>query len=547
MEEEYACLCGPGPSPGCQCRQQSLGPAAMVASDSKPAPAPEGQHVEADMAARSSAGSGGIRSPMPPRPTPRCSLQHLPPELLVEIFASLPGTDLPSLAQACTRFRNILHTDSIWRRRCQEEYGAVENLRSPRTMAVSCRELYANLLHPCRHILGLWQPDNWPYGGLLYVVVEGPCIVGRTYLPLHDPRVDDSMQFKPAFRIRLAEGKSATVECTYGRRGPHSCHVQIWKDGLSTQCNLTHHHRMPGGSREDLRAWLREEWGQTLEHIFQEDRLRFVLMKLIDHQYDDCRNYRRIYLSPSHPEDLIRPGLFKGTHNAHSLVEVVMLSFHGKHARATKITGDHHVPAGQQMIDIHLSRRIQLPDDIFSNFNKYSRLVQEVHEQVIQEQQQQQQQEDSTEDGEGHGRLSPAQPSVGESGAAALEEQPVQFVLPAGVSSSDQNYPRACRMCFYGVGIVARSGSAYPQRIPGAFLLFDEDHFGFMWQEPNCLSLYSRVQVTFQNAEAPSPQAFQDMLENIQSPPLDGPFLAQGQQQGEEASEEEQLRELLEV
>uniref|UniRef100_G1QB35 F-box domain-containing protein n=1 Tax=Myotis lucifugus TaxID=59463 RepID=G1QB35_MYOLU len=496
MEEECACLCSPGPTRGCQCRQQRLGPAAMVAADSKPA--------------------RPLKSPMPPRPPPHCSLQDLPPELLVKIFASLPGTDLPSLAQACTRFHRILHTDSIWRRRCREEYGAGENLQSLETMAVSCRELYANLLHPCRHILGLWQPDNWPYGGLLYVGVDGPCIVGRTYLPLHDPRVDDSMQFKP-FRIRLAEGKSATVECTYGRRGPHGCHVQIRKDGLSTQCNLTHHHRMPGGSREDLRAWLREEWGQTLEHIFQEDRLRFVLMKLIGHQYDDCWNYRRIYLSPSHPEDLLRPGLFKGTHNAYNSLEVVMLSFHGKRARATKITGDHHVPAGQQMIDIHLRHRIQLPDDVFSNFNKYSRLVQEVHEQVIQEQQQQQ--EDSTEDGEGHGWLSPAHPSVGESGAAALEEQPVQFVLPAGVSSSDQNYPRACRMCFYGVGIVARSGSAYPQRIPGAFILFDEDHFGFMGQEPNCLSLYSRVQVTFQNAEAPSPQAFQDMLQNIQSPP----------------------------
>lgn len=38
----------------------------------------------------------------------------------MEIFASLPGTDLPSLAQVCTKFRRILHTDTIWRRRCRE-------------------------------------------------------------------------------------------------------------------------------------------------------------------------------------------------------------------------------------------------------------------------------------------------------------------------------------------------------------------------------------------------------------------------------------------
>uniref|UniRef100_L7N182 F-box protein 31 n=1 Tax=Myotis lucifugus TaxID=59463 RepID=L7N182_MYOLU len=378
------------------------------------------------------------------------------------------------------------------------------------------QETHAKLLHPCRHIWGLWQPDLWPFGGLLSVVVDGLGIIGQTYLPLHDPQVDNSMQFKPAFRIRLTERKLATVECTDGRQGPHSCHMQIRKDRFSTKCNLTHHHRIPGWSQEDLRAWLREEWGQMLEHIFQEDRLRFTLMKLIYHQNDNCRNYRRIYLSRSHLEDLIRPGLFKGTHKAYSL-EVVMLSFHGKHGRVTKITVTTTSLLGSR-IEIHLRHRIQLAHEIFSNFNKYSRLVQEVHEQE-QQQQQQQQQEDSTEDGEGHGWLSPAQPSVGESGAAALEEQPVQFVLPAGVSSSNQNYPRACRMCFYDVGIVARSGSAYPQRIPGVFILFDADHFGFIWLEPNCLSLYSRVQVTFQNAEAPSPQAFQEILKNIQSPP----------------------------
>lgn len=53
--------------------------------------------------------------------------------------------------------------------------------------------------------------------------------------------------------------------------------------------------------------------------------------------HSNCLTYRRIYLPPSHPDDLIRPGLFKGTYGSHGL-EIVMLSFHGKHARATKIT-----------------------------------------------------------------------------------------------------------------------------------------------------------------------------------------------------------------
>lgn len=112
--------------------------------------------------------------------------------------------------------------------------------------------------------------------------------------------------------------------------------------------------------------------------------------------------------------------------------------------------------------------RIQLPDvENLRNFNELSRIVLEVREQVRLEQQQQQ--EDRPEDGEGHGRHSPrepqhgpAQPSAGppaekgmepgDGGAMAAEEQPAQggqgqpFVLPVGVSSRNEDYPRTCRM-----------------------------------------------------------------------------------------------------
>lgn len=33
------------------------------------------------------------------------------------------------------------------------------------------------VLHRYRHILGLWQPDIGPYGGLLNVVVSGSLVV----------------------------------------------------------------------------------------------------------------------------------------------------------------------------------------------------------------------------------------------------------------------------------------------------------------------------------------------------------------------------------
>lgn len=53
----------------------------------------------------------------PPHPQ---SLVELPPELLVEILSLLPGTALPNVALVCKKFRQILNTETIWRRRCIE-------------------------------------------------------------------------------------------------------------------------------------------------------------------------------------------------------------------------------------------------------------------------------------------------------------------------------------------------------------------------------------------------------------------------------------------
>lgn len=103
-------LCGVGAARGCRRRQQRRGPAETAAADSEPDTDPEEELIEA--------GAAGLGAG--PASPPRLSLLELPPELLVEIFASLPGTDLSSLARVCTRFRRILHTDTIWRRRCRE-------------------------------------------------------------------------------------------------------------------------------------------------------------------------------------------------------------------------------------------------------------------------------------------------------------------------------------------------------------------------------------------------------------------------------------------
>lgn len=83
---------------------------------------PKGRVCDEASASRSVAGSedeedAAWAAAAPPQPR---SLLDLPPELLVEIFSSLPGTALPSLALVCRKFRQILSTETIWRRRCVE-------------------------------------------------------------------------------------------------------------------------------------------------------------------------------------------------------------------------------------------------------------------------------------------------------------------------------------------------------------------------------------------------------------------------------------------
>ncbi|XP_047451684.1 F-box only protein 31 isoform X2 [Mugil cephalus] len=479
----------------------------------------------------------------PPHPQ---SLVELPPELLVEILSLLPGTALPNVALVCKKFRQILNTETIWRRRCMEEFGMKEDLRKMEAGGVSSQDLYVKLLHPYRHILGLWQPDIGPYGGLLNVVVDGLFIIGWMYLPPHDPRVEDPMRRRPLFRIHLWESKKATVECMYGHKGPHRGDIQtVKKDEFSTKCNQTDHHRMPGGRQEEFRTWLEEEWGRTLEEIFHEHMQELILMKFIyTSQYDNCLTYRRIYLPPVKPSDLLQPGLFKGTYGSHGL-EIVMLSFHGNSARATKLTGDPNVPAGQLTLDVDLSRPVVLPDlEQQRNIEELSRLVMGVHEQVQREVEQQASgtsatvrhaaedacgaasgEEELAADLEAFSHSCQCDPSATSSSSSSStttststnppEAQP--FVLPLGVMARNEVYPRTCRKCFYGTGLIAGHGFTSPERTPGLFVLFDEDRFGFIWLELKSFSLYSRLTDHLPHAHAPNMERFEAMLRNMQS------------------------------
>lgn len=75
-------------------------------------PSDAGEDGSSHVLRRSWPASTGVGPPHPQ------SLMELPPELLVEIFSALPGTALPNVALVCKKFKQILNTETIWRRRC---------------------------------------------------------------------------------------------------------------------------------------------------------------------------------------------------------------------------------------------------------------------------------------------------------------------------------------------------------------------------------------------------------------------------------------------
>uniref|UniRef100_A0A8C6YL70 F-box domain-containing protein n=1 Tax=Naja naja TaxID=35670 RepID=A0A8C6YL70_NAJNA len=95
-------LCGVGAARGCRRRGSQRKGAAGDSSepDTDPEEGSEGEEGEGGEAAAGRGGLGGGTSGRAP-----LSLLELPPELLVQIFGSLPGPDLPSLALVCSAFR----------------------------------------------------------------------------------------------------------------------------------------------------------------------------------------------------------------------------------------------------------------------------------------------------------------------------------------------------------------------------------------------------------------------------------------------------------
>lgn len=126
---------------------------------------------------------------------------------------------------------------------------------------------------------------------------------------------------------------------------------------------------------------------------------------------------------------------------------------------SSRLQGDPNIPAGQQTVEIDLAHPLQLPDiENLRDFSELSRIVLEVQEQVRREEQEEEQRREDEDRFQQAASSPAAQPQGGEGAEgeettavaelAAQDKAPASqpFVLPMGVISRNEDYPRTCRI-----------------------------------------------------------------------------------------------------
>ncbi|NWZ68558.1 FB31B protein, partial [Acrocephalus arundinaceus] len=484
-------LCGVGPARGCRrrgsAREQRRGAAdSEPDTDTDPEEAGGGCVTEDEEAVERIEGGRPLPPSVEAGPAGRAplSLLELPPELLVQIFGSLPGTDLPSLARVCTTFRRILSTDTIWRRRCREEYGVCENLRKLEITGVSCRDVYAKLLHRYRHILGLWQPDIGPYGGLLNVVVSeclipGLLATGSCFFTLPTPGTYTDMDTRGT-GIHMDMDTCGTGICMDMDTCGTGIHMDMDTCGTGI-CMDTEMNTHGTGICMDM-----DTCGTGI-HMDMDTNMETRGIRI-------HMNTRGTGIHTD--RTMCEPGVHMDTHTCGTGIHMdtreirikQTLTFMGPGSLWTWTllgSGPTRTLLGSGPTQ---TREMWHPEAL----------------------------------GAGHllksGSLEvPA--GLGTPGTSPRWDTraPValgpSFPAPPPIPSVFSSPPGS----FYGTGLIAGHGFTSPERTPGVFVLFDDDRFGFIWLELKSFSLYSRIKVSFQNAQAPSREAFDEMLKNIQS------------------------------
>ncbi|XP_066941849.1 F-box only protein 31-like isoform X1 [Macrobrachium rosenbergii] len=404
------------------------------------------------------------------------TLDNLPECVILEILKRCKGEDLAAVSLTCTTLYSVTSIDSLWKHICQRELRQdVVDLGSVK----SYRMLYANLLHKYKSILGVYQIEWDHYGSLLEIKYDAGNIKGISMEgTVEEGKIFDDLREEVLFTIK-GDTYPPELICLPDI-DPHSLTISFDQatGKLESRCKNSLRHLKAFLCRLEQEANIRDGDGE--EFSFQ--RLRgFMKLRYLKEQLENdkpmisvplilpCADDVPATLRKSDgtlPSQIITPGLFKGDYSAHG-VELILFKYISENElHGYKVTGDRNVSAGK----ISLKCFLDYPVNPTLEEQKSMESLQNM-------------------------------PKVKRTGP--VHELPKQrFKIPDQVygaqESSAVHVLDHCFARYHGECQVAYDNYQHPSFIQAHFVVFNDNLIGEVLFDLECVSLYARVERSFQ-------------------------------------------------
>ncbi|XP_064084372.1 F-box only protein 31-like isoform X1 [Macrobrachium nipponense] len=404
------------------------------------------------------------------------TLDNLPECVILEILKRCKGEDLAAVSLTCTTLYSVTSIDSLWKHICQRELRQeVVDLGSVK----SYRMLYANLLHKYKSMLGVYQIEWDHYGSLLEIKYESGSIKGISVEgTVEEGKIFDDLREEVLFTIK-GETYPPELICLPDI-DPHSLTISFDQatGTLESRCKNSLRHLKAFLFRLEQEPNIRGVDGE--EFSFQ--RLRgFKKLRYLKEQLENDKPMISVPLilpraddvpislrksDGSLPSQIITPGLFKGDYSAHG-VELILFKYISENElHGFKVTGDPNVSAGK----ISLKCFLDYPVNPTLEEQKSMEALQNM-------------------------------PKVKRTGP--VHELPKQrFRIPGQVyGAQESSAVHALDHCFaryHGECQVAYDNYQHPSFIQAHFVVFNDNLIGEVLFDLECVSLFSRVERSFQ-------------------------------------------------
>ncbi|KAL5022586.1 hypothetical protein ScPMuIL_001741 [Solemya velum] len=253
------------------------------------------------------------------------TIVDLPPELITHILFLLNGRDIGNVSMTCQSLRAAAMVDTVWQSKCIKDY----KLSTCDSWQTTFRDIYTKVLYKYGTLLGLWQLDLNPYGGVVHVSLDHGKILARQYSAPVNPHIRNPLRAADLFSISLQDCDGLELFCLRGYHQPHNCEIVIGTGEFTLKCCDTQCHRHPEGKQKEFEMWVAEETGMSSPNFSAFNQGHdLLILKFITTMFhrEDILSFKALTIPSSKLSYPIQPGLFKGHYGSHG-IEVVQLSY----------------------------------------------------------------------------------------------------------------------------------------------------------------------------------------------------------------------------